>query len=103
MTRSQAHQLGTYSPTVCNTLKLHTEAARHFYRRSIQPVLVLPAFPTQFFQDGSEMAAALKDRCPSKIDIGPVYNVDPQRRAAYQGQCRHSGELVAPKPAAGLV
>ena len=34
------------------------------------------------------MAAALKDRCPSKIDIGPVYNVDPQRRAAYQGARR---------------
>lgn len=32
------------------------------------------------------MAAALKDRCPSKIDVGPVYNVDPQRRAAYQGE-----------------
>lgn len=31
------------------------------------------------------MAEALKARCPSKIDIGPVYNVDPQRRAAYQG------------------
>ena len=36
-------------------------------------------------QDAGEMAQALKDRCPSKIDIGPVYNVDPQRRAAYQG------------------
>lgn len=30
------------------------------------------------------MAAALKERCPSKIDIGPVYNVEPHRRAAYQ-------------------
>lgn len=46
---------------------------------------VMPAFPPRPPQDGSEMAAALKDRCPSKIDIGPVYNVDPQRRAAYQG------------------
>ena len=36
-------------------------------------------------QDAGELAAALKDRCPSKIDIGPVYTVDPQRRAAYQG------------------
>lgn len=40
----------------------------------------------QSFKDAGEMATALKDRCPSKIDIGPVYNVDPQRRAAYQGQ-----------------
>lgn len=29
------------------------------------------------------MQAAIKDRCPAKIDIGPIYNVDPQRRAAY--------------------
>ncbi|KAL4423871.1 hypothetical protein ABPG75_001172 [Micractinium tetrahymenae] len=46
----------------------------------------------QSFKDGGEMAAALKDRCPSKIDIGPVYNVDPQRRAAYQG----SGQGFSP-------
>ena len=29
------------------------------------------------------MQTAIRDRCPAKIDIGPVYNVDPQRRAAY--------------------
>ncbi|KAI7838794.1 hypothetical protein COHA_007409 [Chlorella ohadii] len=46
----------------------------------------------QSFKDGGELAAALKDRCPSKIDIGPVYNVDPQRRAAYQG----SGQGFSP-------
>ena len=33
------------------------------------------------------MQAAIKDRIPAKIDIGPVYNVDPQRRAAYTGEC----------------
>lgn len=32
-----------------------------------------------------ELHAALKDRVPSKIDIGPVYNVDPSRRTAYSG------------------
>eukprot|EP00241_Pyramimonas_parkeae_P015550 CAMPEP_0114285220 /NCGR_PEP_ID=MMETSP0059-20121206/5064_1 /TAXON_ID=36894 /ORGANISM="Pyramimonas parkeae, Strain CCMP726" /LENGTH=482 /DNA_ID=CAMNT_0001406091 /DNA_START=39 /DNA_END=1487 /DNA_ORIENTATION=- len=37
----------------------------------------------QSFKDGAEMHAALKDRVPEKIDIGPLYNVDPQRRAAY--------------------
>jgi DNA primase small subunit len=37
----------------------------------------------QSFKDGAEMAAAVAARCPAKIDIGPVYNVDPQRRAAY--------------------
>ena len=24
-------------------------------------------------------------RCPAKIDIGPVFNVDPQKRSAYGG------------------
>lgn len=47
-------------------------------------------------QDATEMATALKDRCPSKIDIGPVYNVDPQRRAAYQGMSVHCGCLLVP-------
>lgn len=46
----------------------------------------------QSFKDAGEMAMALKERCPSKIDIGPVYNVDPQRRAAYQG----SGQGFSP-------
>ena len=26
---------------------------------------------------------AAVSRCPAKIDIGPVFNVDPQKRAAY--------------------
>lgn len=37
----------------------------------------------QSFKDGNELRTAIRDRCPSKIDIGPVYNVDPARRAAY--------------------
>ena len=37
----------------------------------------------QSFKDGQEMQTAIRDRCPAKIDIGPVYNIDPQRRAAY--------------------
>jgi DNA primase small subunit len=37
----------------------------------------------QSFKDCQEMQTAIRDRCPAKIDIGPVYNVDPQRRAAY--------------------
>lgn len=24
-------------------------------------------------------------RCPAKIDIGPIFNVDPQKRSAYGG------------------
>lgn len=37
----------------------------------------------QSFRDADEMKAAIKDRCPAKIDIGPVFNVDPQKRTAY--------------------
>ena len=34
-------------------------------------------------QDGAELQAAIISRVPAKIDIGPVYNVDPKRRTAY--------------------
>uniref|UniRef100_A0A7S0N4R3 DNA primase n=1 Tax=Pyramimonas obovata TaxID=1411642 RepID=A0A7S0N4R3_9CHLO len=37
----------------------------------------------QSFKSASELHAALKDKVPEKIDLGPVYNVDPQRRSAY--------------------
>lgn len=37
----------------------------------------------QSFTTCADMAAAIRQRCPSKIDIGPVYNVDPKKRAAY--------------------
>lgn len=90
--------------------RLHKLAAmrvQHFKahlrsRRSLSQVqassLALYVAPAWLPQDGSEMAAALKDRCPSKIDIGPVYNVDPQRRAAYQGGCTHTGRQTPPEP-----
>ena len=37
----------------------------------------------QSFKDGADLANAIRLKCPSKIDIGPVYNVDPRKRAAY--------------------
>lgn len=37
----------------------------------------------QSFANGEDLKSAIKARCPAKIDIGPVYNVDPQKRAAY--------------------
>ena len=40
----------------------------------------------QSFKNGQELKAAIQKRVPSKIDIGPVYNVDPQKRAAYANQ-----------------
>ncbi|GAB4814860.1 hypothetical protein N2152v2_001906 [Parachlorella kessleri] len=52
----------------------------------------------QSFKDCQDMQAAINSRCPAKIDIGPVYNVDPQRRSAYTGSssgfCPVERELV---------
>ena len=59
----------------------------------------------QSFKDCAELHAAVRDRhacavrcsvpfarpyyarrrCPAKIDIGPIFNVDPQKRSAYGG------------------
>eukprot|EP00897_Mesotaenium_endlicherianum_P009097 jgi/Mesen1/8215/ME000442S07500 len=38
----------------------------------------------QTFNDEAELAAGICDKCPLKIDIGAVFNVDPAKRAAYQ-------------------
>ncbi|KAH7373500.1 hypothetical protein KP509_17G059700 [Ceratopteris richardii] len=35
------------------------------------------------FRNASEMESSIRDRCPYKIDIGAVYNVDPAKRTAY--------------------
>ncbi|KAL3614633.1 hypothetical protein CASFOL_041528 [Castilleja foliolosa] len=37
----------------------------------------------QSFNDVSELEKAIKEKCPVKIDIGPVYSVDPAKRHAY--------------------
>lgn len=37
----------------------------------------------QSFNSLSEMENSIKEKCPFKIDIGPVYNVDPAKRHAY--------------------
>ncbi|KAK9867682.1 hypothetical protein WJX84_000552 [Apatococcus fuscideae] len=39
----------------------------------------------QSFKDKAELQAAVNSRQPAKIDIGPLYNVPPQRRSAYSG------------------
>ena len=46
-------------------------------------------------QDGKELQAALVSKLPAKIDIGPMYNVDPARRTAYTGQPRAYKILTA--------
>ncbi|KAE9596524.1 putative DNA primase, small subunit [Lupinus albus] len=37
----------------------------------------------QSFHNASELENSIKDKCPFKIDIGPVYSVDPSKRHAY--------------------
>lgn len=37
----------------------------------------------QSFQDAQDMEKSIKEKCPYKIDIGAVYNVDPAKRHAY--------------------
>ena len=41
--------------------------------------------PPRAPQDAHDLQRAIQLKVPAKIDIGPVYNVDPQRRAACQG------------------
>jgi hypothetical protein len=42
-------------------------------------------------QNAGELRSALKEKVPSKIDIGPVYSQDPAKRAAYKGDTSASG------------
>lgn len=37
------------------------------------------------YKDEQGLRCGLIDKCPYKIDIGPVYIVDPQKRSAYGG------------------
>lgn len=43
-----------------------------------------------FVQNGAELASALCARLPAKIDIGPVYSVDPQQRKTLGGEWHES-------------
>lgn len=47
--------------------------------------------PPVGLQNGRELQNALKEKVPSKIDIGPVYTQDPAKRAAYKGDTSASG------------
>ncbi|KAL6758132.1 primase subunit of DNA polymerase alpha [Haematococcus lacustris] len=40
----------------------------------------------QAFKDGTDMADAIRRRCPSKIDLGPVYSYNPQNRLSLGAQ-----------------
>lgn len=70
-----------------NLLKNIACSAMHTHLPHLaSPATCLACLLMQSFKDGGELGAALKERVPAKIDIGPVYTVDPQRRAAYQGE-----------------
>jgi DNA primase small subunit len=45
----------------------------------------------RLLQNATELATALKAKVPTKIDIGPVYTQDPEKRAAYKGDTAASG------------
>eukprot|EP00891_Asterochloris_glomerata_P002499 jgi/Astpho2/2499/e_gw1.00048.196.1_t len=66
----------------------HPQADPHFYhRREFCFTLDGDIFVRyQSFKTGDEMRQAISSKIPAKIDIGPVYNVDPQRRGAFAGQ-----------------
>jgi DNA primase small subunit len=42
-------------------------------------------------QNGRDLQNALKEKVPTKIDIGPVYSQDPAKRAAYTGDTSATG------------
>lgn len=46
------------------------------------------------FHDAAEMESSVRDKCPFKIDIGAVYNVDPAKRTAYSSS--GSQKIFAP-------
>ena len=50
----------------------------------------------QSFKDEKELRAALKDKTPSKIDLGPVFNVDPAKRMAYGAGGAGGDRVFAP-------
>lgn len=45
-------------------------------------------------QNGNQLHSALKGKVPVKIDIGPVYTQDPEKRAAYKGDAAGAFKAV---------
>ena len=57
---------------------MRQSAGKCLLRRALRPVTGV--------QDKEELQRAMANKVPAKIDIGPIYNVDPQRRKAYTGK-----------------
>ena len=55
----------------------------------------------QSVRDASDLRRALLAKVPAKIDIGPVYNVDPSRRAAYNSSTSSAAASAASSASAG--
>ncbi|KAI9117054.1 hypothetical protein K1719_012053 [Acacia pycnantha] len=47
----------------------------------------------QSFHSAAELENSIKVKCPLKIDIGPVYSVEPTKRHAY---CQSGDNVFAP-------
>jgi hypothetical protein len=76
LTRDQRHEQGAGCLVTILTVPTKKHPAR------APPVAV---------QNGRELQSALKEKVPSKIDLGPVYTQDPAKRAAYKGDTSASG------------
>ena len=50
----------------------------------------------QSFKNATDLRTALRNKVPTKIDLGPVFNVDPTKRAAYSGSSGGGGTVFAP-------
>jgi len=60
--------------------------------------LASPFFNT-LLQSVEELQKGIMGKVPAKIDIGPVYSVDPRRRAAYAGvHIPHASLPLPPMP-----
>ena len=63
-----------------NDRKLPGSDATYFQRREFSFTLEHDIYVRyQSFKDAADMAAVVRDKCPHKIDIGAVYNVDVSR------------------------
>ncbi|KAF6165157.1 hypothetical protein GIB67_000741 [Kingdonia uniflora] len=62
----------------------HAACDRSYFGRREFAYTIDDAFVRyQSFNSVAELEKSIKDKCPLKIDIGPVYSIDPAKRKAY--------------------
>ena len=65
-------------------ITLHSTAVFELkMRRGFAPLVFTWQSRYQSYKGMDEMRSGIIKNCPHKIDIGPMYSVDPQKRAAY--------------------